>query len=327
VKKRERITAALHGKAVDRIPLSLWRHHHREDRRPQELAAVTIALARAFDVDLIKLTPSGLYAVEDWASASIHYPDTEHGPPFLTSPAVTDTSDWRRLPRLEPAEGALGRELEAVRLVKSLVSYDEIPFVMTVFSPLTLAFKLAGEGLLQHLRRHPADLRVGLETITETTACFARAALAAGADGLFFATQLASHCWLTPAEYEEFGQQYDLEVLEAVEGQSAITILHLHGCKVFFDLVNRYPVQAVSWHDQEGAPGLAEARQHTDLAFVTGLDRRLMEQGPVTALQAQVREALAQTEGRGLILAPSCVIPTTTPTEHLEAVRSALLVL
>jgi uroporphyrinogen decarboxylase len=275
-------------------------------------------------VDLIKLTPSGLYAVEDWAGESIHYPGTDHDPPFLASPAVTGAGDWRRLFRLEPADGALGRELETIRLVKAQASCDEIPFVMTVFSPLTLACKLAGEGLVQHLRQHPADLRAGLETIAETTACFAQAALEAGADGLFFATQLASPRWLTPAEYEAFGQHYDLMVLEAVKEESAITILHLHGQEAFFHLAEYYPVHAVSWHDHEGAPSLAEARQHTGRAFVTGLDRRLLARGPVAALQAQVREALAQTEGRGLILAPSCVIPTTTPVEHLEAVRSSL---
>lgn len=323
--KWERITVALQGKAVDRIPLSLWRHYHREDRRPQDLADATLALARAHDVDLIKLTPSGLYAIEDWAGASIHYPGTDHDPPFLTSPAVTDAADWRKLSRLEPTDGALGRELEAIRLVKTQVSRDQIPFVMTVYSPLTLAFKLAGEGLFQHLRLHPSDLRVGLEIISKITAHFAQAALEAGAGGLFFATQLASQQWLTPAEYEEFGQRYDLRVLETVKGKSAITILHLHGQEVFFDLVERYPVHAVSWHDQEGAPSLVEARQQTERAFATGLDRRLLEQGPAAAIQAQVREVLAQTEGRGLILAPCCVIPTTVPAEHLDAVRSELL--
>jgi uroporphyrinogen decarboxylase len=325
--KRDRVMAALQGKPVDRLPISLWRHHHREDRRPQDLAAATLALARVHDLDLIKLTPSGLYAVEDWAGASIHYPGTDHDPPFLASPAVTEAADWRRLSHLEPTAGALGRELETVRLVAAQTSYDRIPFVMTVFSPLTLAFKLAGETVIQHLREHPSDLKAGLETMAQTTICFAQAALEAGADGLFFATQLASHEWLTLREYEEFGQYYDLGVLEAVKGQSAITILHLHGQAVFFRLSEHYPVDAVSWHDQETAPSLAEARQFSDRAFVTGLDRRLLNQGSVVAIQAQVHEVFAQTEGRGVILAPSCVIPTTTPIEHLEAARIALLTL
>jgi uroporphyrinogen decarboxylase len=196
--------------------------------------------------------------------------------------------------------------------------------MMTIFSPLTLAYKLADEGVIIHLREHPAELHAGLEIIARVTARFAQASLDAGADGFFFATQLASHDWLTPAEYEEFGQRYDLAVLEAVASQSAITVLHLHGHNVFFDLANRYPIDAVSWHDQETPPSLAEARQQTNRAFLTGLDLGLLDRGPLAAIQAQVREALAQVEGRGIILAPCCVIPTTAPVAHLQAVRDAV---
>jgi uroporphyrinogen decarboxylase len=128
---------------------------------------------------------------------------------------------------------------------------------------------------------------------------------------------------LTPEEYERFGQSYDLRVLDAVKERSVVTVLHLHGQDVFFDLANRYPIHAVSWHDQEGYPSLGEARQLTDRAFLTGLDRCLLNDGPPAAIEAQVHEALAQTERRGLILAPSCVIPTTTPAEHLAAVLAA----
>jgi uroporphyrinogen decarboxylase len=322
--KRMRISAALHGEPVDRLPLSLWRHYHRQDRRPQDLAAATLAMAREYNLDLIKLTPSGLYAIEDWAGACVEYPDTDHDPPFLHSAAVSDPADWRRLPALEPTVGALGRELETIRLVAVQAGRDKIPLVMTVFSPLTLAFKLAGEEVIRHLREQPTDLKAGLETIAQTTACFTQAALAAGADGLFFATQLASHHWLTPTEYDEFGQRYDLEVLNAVRERSEITILHLHGQAIFFGLAERYPVHAVSWHDRETAPSLVEAKARTGLALVTGLDRVLLGHGPVGSIRAQVREALAQTEGRSLILAPSCVIPTTAPAEHLQAVRDSI---
>ena len=320
--KHERVRAALGGQTVDRVPLSLWRHFHRRDRTPHDLAAASLALARTYDLDLVKLTPSGLYAVEDWAAGQITYPGTEHEPPYLRAPAVGEPAGWRRLAELAPEEGALGRELETIRLVARGLG-GETPFMMTIFSPLTLAYKLAGEGIVEHLRRQPAALHAGLETITRTTARYARAALEAGADGLFFATQLATSRWLTPAEYDEFGVRYDLAVLEAVTGRSAITVLHLHGQDVFFDLADRYPVQAVSWHDRETPPGLAEARALTGRAFITGLDRELLGRGPAAAIEAQVGEALSQTGGRGLILAPSCVIPTTAPPHHLAAVRRA----
>lgn len=327
MQKRQRLQAALRREAVDRVPLSLWRHFHRQDRTAEGLAEATLTFARDYDLDLVKLTPSGLYAVEDWAWTHIVFPGTDHDPPYLRTPAVSSSTDWRQLPLLEPTAGALGRELEAIRLVSAGLEgvREGTPMVMmTVFSPLTLAFKLAGDRVVEYLREKPAVLRAGLETISETTSRFARAALAAGADGLFFATQLASRHWLTPAEYAEFGERYDLDVLRAVAGESAITVLHLHGQEVFFELADAYPVDAVSWHDQETSPGLGDARQHTARAFVTGLDRKVLGEGPEAEIQAQVWRALAQTGGRGLILAPCCVIPTDAPSRHLKAVRDAV---
>lgn len=99
--------------------------------------------------------------------------------------------EWWRLLPLDPHAGALARELEAVRLVAHGLAGSR-PLLMTIFSPLTLAYKLAGEQVAEHLRGHPAAVHGGLEIIARTTADFARAALEAGADGLFFATQLAS---------------------------------------------------------------------------------------------------------------------------------------
>jgi uroporphyrinogen decarboxylase len=214
--------------------------------------------------------------------------------------------------------------LEAIRQVASGLD-GETPFVMTIFSPLTLAYKLAGDPVVEHLRQSPADLHAGLSAIAETTGRFAQAALAAGADGLFFATQLASRQWLTEQEYQEFGGLYDRAVLEVVAAQSAITVLHLHGRDIFFDLANSYPVDAISWHDRQTPPSLVEARQRTDRAFLTGLDRGQLVRGPESAIRAHVGAILDQTEQRGLILAPCCVIPTTLPARHLQAVRDAIL--
>jgi uroporphyrinogen decarboxylase len=196
--------------------------------------------------------------------------------------------------------------------------------VMTVFSPLTLAYKLAGESLVYHLRTEPDAVHVGLRTLTAVTTAFVHAALDAGADGLFFASQCSRSGFCSRQEYEGFGLEYDLEVLEAVSQRSRVTILHLHGTHIFFYLSDEYPVDALSWHDRETSPSLAEARQRTDLAFVTGLDCNLIQTGPPEAIVAQVRDAITQTDGRGLILAPCCVIPPNTPEHHLRAVAAEL---
>lgn len=318
--KWQRIQNALRGEPADRVPLALWRHFHREDRDPATLAQATADFARRYGLDLVKLTPSGLYAVEDWGT-DIVYPDTETDPPYLARPAVTEPEGWRVLRQYGTT--ATDRELEAIRLTRDQLGPDW-PMVMTIFSPLTLAYKLAGERLANHLRADPEAVHVGLRTLTIVTAAFAHAALDVGADGLFFASQWMRTDLCSREEYEAFGLNYDLEVLEEVSYRSRITILHLHGTDVYFDMAEEYPVDALSWHDRETPPSLADARQQTDLAFLTGLDRELLRTGPSEAIAAQVVDAIAQTEGQGLILAPACVIPPETPESHLQAVVDAV---
>jgi uroporphyrinogen decarboxylase len=318
--KWERIQAALRGEPVAKVPLALWRHFHREDRDPATLARVSADFARRYDIDLVKLTPSGLYAVEDWG-AEIIYPDNDTDAPYLAHPAIAKPEGWRTL--RQHGTAATDRELEAIRLTRHDLGTDW-PMVMTIFSPLTLAYKLAGERLAADLRANPEDVHVGLRTLTTVTAAFAHAALNVGADGLFFASQCIRAGFCSRQEYEEFGLSYDLDVLEEVSYRSRITVLHLHGTDVHFDMVDEYPVDALSWHDRETVPSLAEARRQTDLTFLTGLDRELLGAGPPEAIAEQTREAIAQTDGRALILAPSCVIPTETPSAHLQAVVDVL---
>lgn len=53
---------------------------------------------------------------------------------------------------------------------------------------------------------------------------------------------------------------------------------------------------------------------------MTGLDLMTLKEGTFEEVAAQAREVIEQTEGQRLILAPACVIPTTTPVENLQAV-------
>jgi uroporphyrinogen decarboxylase len=323
VNKRERVYAALQGSPVDRLPVAMWRHFHKQDQMPETLAQATLEFYRRYDLDLIKVTPSGLYAIEDWG-ASIRYSSDDDTPSRLKRPLIEGPEDWRELAALAVGQGALGRELQALVAIRDELGKNDAPVLMTLFSPLTLAYKLAGDAVEQHVRDHPSDVHFGLATIAETMVRFAAAALTAGADGIFFATQLARSSLLTAEEYRDFGERYDLIVLEYLTPQTDLIALHLHGKDVFFDLVNFYPVSAVSWHDRETAPSLREALTRTRKTLMAGLDRDLLAKGSPEDVAEQVRDAHRQTGGVGLILAPACVIPPEAPEENLRAVVEAV---
>jgi uroporphyrinogen decarboxylase len=317
--KQQRVYAALEGHRVDRTPLSLWRHFHKQDQTPSGLAAATLEFYKKYDFDLIKLTPSGLYAIEDWGARVVLSKDDDT-PPQLKRPVIKNPEDWQQLTTLRVDEGAYGRELEAIRQVTSQLGKDDAPALMTIFSPLTLAYKLAGDTLLEHLQEHPTEVHIGLATIAETTARFAHAALEAGADGIFFASQLSRSDMLTEQMYQDFVVCYDLIALEQVKSKPVPLVAHFHGQNIYFESINQYPAHAVSWHNHETAPSIQEALTLTNKTLMTGLDRNLLQTGDPTEIVAQAQATIEQTGGRRLILAPACVIPTTTPAQNLEAI-------
>lgn len=325
--KWQRIEAALAGVEVDRVPISLWAHYHLQDRAPQRLVQATLDLHRQFDTDLIKLTPSGLYSIQDWGVA-IRFGRDDATFPLVVEPAIHSPEQWEELPKLDIYNGALARELDTLtHMAKALDG--SVPFMMTIFNPLTTAYKLcgdrvSGERVIEHLRQAPRQLHAGLKVITEVVRDYALACLEAGASGIFFATQLANYDLLTRQEYEEFGVPYDLQVLEALQGRSRITMLHVCKQNLMFDLIADYPVDVINWADRESGPSLAEARQLTGKTLAGGLSLDVLRHGTEEQVMAEVREAIAQAGPRGFILAPACVIRAGTPAANLAAARRAV---
>jgi hypothetical protein len=52
--KRERVTAALRGEPVDRVPVAFWLHNFATENSAEGLATETLRLARTFDWDFLK---------------------------------------------------------------------------------------------------------------------------------------------------------------------------------------------------------------------------------------------------------------------------------
>jgi uroporphyrinogen decarboxylase len=324
--KRERVRAAIHGEPVDRVPISFWRHFPGRDMMADSLCELMMHFQRTYDLDFIKMMPMGLYSIVDFGCKIRVYDDLTR-PQEVSEYCIKEPGDWETLEPVPVDRGHYLEQINAIGMVRKALRDEDVPIVETVFSPLTTARKMAGdERLFTDLRARPEAVHQALQAITETTQDFARAAFAAGADGIFFATQCATSDLCTREEYAAFGCPYDLAVLDAlpVEAQEW-SILHLHGQNIFFDDLLDYPVAIINWHDRRSAPSLAEARQRTLRCLAGGIDEEeTILHGDEEAIQAQVRDAIAQVQGERLIIAPGCVVPTTTPESHLRAARMAV---
>jgi len=321
--KRERLQATFRGEAVDRPPVALWRHWPGDDQRAEDLATAHLDFQRLYDFDFIKVTPDSSYSAEDWGVRSEYLGNTEGTREYRHYP-IQRAEDWARLKVLDPRQGALGRQLRCLELIAQGVG-EQVPFIQTIFNPLSVAKHLAGEEHLRlHLRRHPEALHSGLEVITETSIRFVCQVIGIGAAGIFFAVQHAQFGLLSAEEYRLFGRPYDLRVLAAAQG-AWFNLLHLHGSEVMFDRLADYPVQAINWHDRETPPSLLEAQGRFSGAVCGGLRQwETMVWGTPEGVRAEAAEALRQTGGRRFILGTGCVTPIVAPTSNIRAARQAV---
>jgi len=320
---RQRLEACLSGAVLDRPPVALWRHFPVDDQSADSLAAATLDFQRAYDFDLVKVTPASSFCLKDWG-ADDEWRGASEGTRDYTRRVIFSPEDWARLPVLDPTAGRLGEQLDCLRrLIKALD--PATPVVQTIFSPLAQAKNLVGrEELLVHLRRYPDALRAGLEIITETTRRFVEAARQTGIAGVFYAVQHAQYGLLSEAEYLSFAKPYDLEAL-APARSLWLNILHLHGENIFFDLFTDYPVAVINWHDRDTSPTLSEAQCKFGGVVCGGLQRqRSMVLGTPASVTAEAHDALRATRARRFILGTGCVLPIIAPRANILAARRSV---
>lgn len=319
--KRQRVAAAIAGEAVDRLPVALWRHWPGDDQDAAALAAAHLKWQADYDWDILKVGPASSYSVVDWGVAD-RWDGHIEGTRTTTRYPVTQPADWEALRPLDPGRGMLATQIEALRRVGEGLR-GEVPFIATVFSPLSMAKHLAGnEVALSHMRQHPDAFRRGLETLTESIVRFVDAARATGIAGIYYAVQHAAYPLLSREEFETFGRPYDLGALAAT-GDLWCNMVHLHGTRVMFDLVADYPVPLLNWHDRDTGIGLAEGLQTFPGAASGGVSQWTIHRDGPDGLLAEVADARAQTGGRRLLLGTGCVIMTTTPLRNIRSLREA----
>jgi uroporphyrinogen decarboxylase len=335
--KRERVDAALRGEAVDRVPVSAWRHFIPEERSPQTLAEVSLKHFTEFDWDWLKINPRATYYAEAWGN-QYDYSHYDSVLPKLIDGPLHGPSDLKKIQPVAPTVGVFNEQLELVRLVKQGIGGAH--FLLTVFSPLSVLAFLAAhpknhsigeatqaqvDGVRRLIEENPAGAHEALKSISKTLAQFSAAAVDAGASGLFFAiVKLARQDVLTEAEYETFGKPYDLAVLEAVQGAS-FNLLHICGPRVYFNSILNYPVHAVNWAsiDQDN-PDLVEARRLTGKAVVGGVDETgVLQHGTPDQVIQQASASIRATKGLHHLLTPGCATNPDVPAANLHALRKA----
>jgi uroporphyrinogen decarboxylase len=310
------------GDRADRGPLfSFWTHFPQDDLDAGRLAEATVKLQHDFDCDIVKTSPNGMYAVED-LGVEIDFSEVPlGGVARIVSTPYERVEDWDKLPEGDFGKGALVRELRSLRLVREAL--PDVPIVFTLFSPMTIAAKLSRGRIHGQIAEGSGGrpIHAALARLARTMAAYARAALDAGADGIFLAHQDTGRHLLSYDAFSEYVAPYDIEVL-AGAAAGRFNVLHIHGDRIRFRELQDYPVQAINWHSWETLPGLSAGALSSRKCVLGGIDRRSVTGNDIPAIRRQIAAAVtAMADVGDLILAPSCTIRAGFDPATIEAMR------
>ncbi|MEE3452309.1 uroporphyrinogen decarboxylase family protein [Dialister sp.] len=332
--REERVRAALEGKEVDHVPVAAWMHLSEFDQDPISLAEAEVELTEKYDFDYIKMMPFGLYSTQDFGNQITIYCDP-YKEPIVKRFAIQAPADYDTLKAIPAIMGTYGKQFEFARELSKRRT-PGTPIIQTIFSPFSTLKKMAGDRLLTDMINFPEAVHHALAAITATTIDFVHYNIDAGVDGFFFATQNASRNVMNLKEFEEFGEFYDLQVINSYVKKTWFNPAHIHGNDVYFNEIAEYPINCINWHDRHTWPSLKEARELTDKCLLAGIKSApyfvdgvlqyddIILNGTPEEITAHVKDAINQVEGRGLILGPGCVVNPKAPEENLLALRKAV---
>lgn len=304
--RTERVRAAVNGQPVDRLPLCFW-HHFRPAGSGARMADATLRFFdQEFDLDIVKIMPD------------LPYPFPRH--------AIRDPEDWRLIEEVAPDQGMFGQRLVAIQMLRDILGSDT-PIILTIYNPVSEVRRFAAdpETFERHLRECPHFIHHALGIMAENLRRHIALAIAAGADGVYYALQGITTDGLGDVGYREFGRPYDFAALRGAES-GWLNVCHVHGDHdLLMNLAVDYPVQVLSWSDRLTGLSLREVRLMTDKCLMGGLHEfGAIAKGDERAVIAEAQDAVEQTGGKKFILANGCSVPDDTPHANLRRSRAAL---
>lgn len=323
--KRERLENSIAGEPIDRVPVALWRSWPGDDQRPNDLVQALLYFQQHWDWDFINIVHSPTTLLRDYGAFD-EWQGQRHGFRTLTARPISRSLDWTELSVLDPHRGQHGQHVDIVQMMAEAVK-GPLPFVLTVYSPLTQAVALAGiERFTKHMRTAPERLKTGLNILAGNTLRLLEALRPHGLAGICYVTQHADLSMLSSSEFQVFGKAYDLQILEALPGDWWLNILSVQAQLPPLNELSSYPVQVFNWQSEHTDDvDLATMKTYFSGAVCGGLAAfAALYQGTPRLVREQARHALELTNNRRLILSAGEPLLIGTAQSTIRAAREAI---
>lgn len=329
---RQRIVAAIEGRAVDQVPVVPQITYYTADicdisweramKDPEDMAECLFEGQRRFGYD-------GVYA--GWESSfnlvagalGAHVSYREGSIPYVDRPLFTEPEEMDRLKVVEPArDERLSFHLEMTALLRKKLSPDIVLFSY-VPGPLTLSSLLIGsDNLMKSILLRPAFVRELVERAAQSTIRYAQAKIENRAEVIVIADPVASGNMISPAMFEEFAMPSLAAAVDCISAQGAVPSIHI--CGKITGILNRLCeikpkiIEIDYCNDLKTAREIAKDR----VCLQGNLDPTgTLLMGDDEKVYRASRAAIAQgtLNGTYFILSSGCEVPMKTPPKNIDA--------
>jgi uroporphyrinogen decarboxylase len=318
--KRERVSAALVGEALDQVPVCLWRHWPGDDQRAADLARCVSFWQGDYNWDICVVPASPHFLLTGYGLVDSFEGDLRGARTVIKQP-IKRSLDWTEIRPLDPGRGDLAKQVDTLKLLSRAVNFEQVPVVQVIYSPFTQALQMVGrDTALRQMRTHRDRFMSGLTTLAESTVRLIDALRRMPLAGVYYVMD-ASHELLAESEYRSVALLFDRQVLTALPAAWWLNIGWMRGESVMFSLGQELGLKALNWASSIRNQELSTVSSAVRSGMMAGLSHQQLHDATPSALNDALRQVLSSTNGRRLILSCDGPIKVTTPLSNLYAVR------
>ena len=318
------------------VPASFWYHFSAASgveldafKNPEIIEGNILGTKKLVETtspDFVKLMSDGLFHYE------FNYQDADDKRVvYANLSPIADNHPW------------LIKTADLVRRQKQVIG--ERASFYNVFSPTTLLKwalvknpdghydkSKADEKLADIILTDSENVRQALEVITLDVIKQVKAAVNAGANGIYYSTQVIQDTRLGHADFDEFVAATDKQVLKAANQLSDTNILHIcgnGGARNAISWFENYPASIVNWSVDTEDISLDEGKEIFPGKIVLGgfgnTAKDVLYRGTQSEIQQFAKRLVQEAGADNLIIGANCTVPRDIDPQHLqwaiEAVR------
>lgn len=309
--KRERVIAALEGRAADSVPVGFWYHFPEEEQKGQACIDAHIRFYRQTNQDFVKIMCDGYFG----------YPNET----LINMKCVKDLYNMKPLGKQHPF---IREQVERAKAIVSELGKECCVFY-NVFCPLSyFRLQLDWDKMMECIKEDCEAVKYACGVIAEDACALVDALInEAGCDGIYYCVQNAELFRFTKEEYYDIVRPFDLKVLDFANGLSKYNILHCCGWggdKNRIEVWKDYRAAAVNWAVYVEEMPLAKGRAFFDTnCILGGFDNRkegVLYSGEISEIQRQTRQLIEENGKCGFIIGADCTLSNDIDTARIRAV-------